>query len=106
MGTSKRITDNVGKFKEVMKTYGVTFDNTDSVFNIISKHVLSEKAAGELLDIRNIGENIYKQFCSEQLKGDKTIWEHMKKKDLPVDTVSKKIIEGKLQDCVIVLEED
>ena len=30
----------------------------------------------------------------------------MKKKDLPADTVSKKVTEGKLQDYVIVLEED
>ena len=72
-GTKKRIKDNVGKLKEVMKPYDVTFDKTDSIFNIISKRVLPEKAAEELLDIRNISENIYKEFCSKRLKGDKTI---------------------------------
>ena len=58
--TNKRITGNVGKLKEVIKAYDVTFDKTDSVFNIFSKHVLPEKAVEELLAIRNIGENMYK----------------------------------------------
>ena len=52
--------DNVGKLKDVKKVYDVTFDKTDSVFNIFSKRVLPDKAAEELLDIRNIGKNIYK----------------------------------------------
>ena len=68
-GTNKRITDNVGKLKEVIKIYDVTFGKTDSVFNLISKRVLPEKAAEELLDIRNVGETIYKEFCPERLKG-------------------------------------
>ena len=38
--TNKRITDNVGKLKEVMKAYDATFDKTDSIFNIISKWFL------------------------------------------------------------------
>ena len=58
--TNKRIMGNVGKLKEVMKAYDVTFDKTDSVFNIFSKHVLPEKAVEELLAIKNIGENMYK----------------------------------------------
>ena len=32
-----RITDNVGKLKQVMKAYDVTFPKADSFFNIISK---------------------------------------------------------------------
>ena len=42
-GINKRITDNVGKLKEVMKAYDVTFDKTDSFFNIISKRVLNSE---------------------------------------------------------------
>ena len=61
-GTNKKIIDNVGNLKEVMKTYDVTFDKADFVFNIISKRVLPEKAAEELLDIRNIGENIVQRI--------------------------------------------
>ena len=68
-GTNKRITDNAGKLKEVIKIYDVTFGKTDSVFNIISKRVLPEKAADELLDIRNVGKAIYKEFCPERLTG-------------------------------------
>ena len=105
-GTNKEITDNKGKLKEVMKAYDVIFDKTDSVFNIISKRVLPEKAAEELLDTRNIGENMYEEFCSERLKWDEIIWDHMKKKNLPTHIVSKKITKLKLQDRVIVLKED
>ena len=39
-GTNKRIAENVGKLKEVMKAYDERFDKTDSVFNIISKRFL------------------------------------------------------------------
>ena len=42
-GTSKRITDNVGTLREVMKAYDVTFDKTDSVFNIISDRFLKRQ---------------------------------------------------------------
>ena len=61
-GTNKKIMDNVGNLKEVMKAYDVTFDKADFVFNIISKRVLPEKAAEELLDIRNIGGNILQRI--------------------------------------------
>ena len=104
-GTKKRITDNVGKLKEVMKDYDVTFHKTDSVFNIVSKHVSLEKAAEELLYIRNISKNISKEFCSEQLKGDKTIWDRVTKAKLTTHTVSKNNTKVKLQDHVIALKE-
>ena len=42
-GTNKRITDNVGTLREVMKAYDVTFDKTDSVFNIISDRFLKRQ---------------------------------------------------------------
>ena len=59
------MSNNVGNLKEVMKANNVTFDKTDSISKITSKPVLPEKAAEELLDIRNISENIYKEFYSE-----------------------------------------
>ena len=103
--TKKGMSNNVGNLKEVMKANNVTFDKTDSISKITSKPVLPEKAAEELLDIRNISENIYKEFYSEWLKGDKTISYHMKK-NLPTYTVSKKITKVKFEGSVIVLKED
>ena len=57
----------------------------------------------ELLDIRNVGENMHKKFCSELLKGDKAIWAHMKKKDPPTHTACKKITKMNLQERKLMI---
>ena len=40
-----RIQDNVGKISEVFHTYDLGFDDTDRVFNILTKKVLPQPSA-------------------------------------------------------------
>ena len=81
--TNKRITYNVGKLKEVMKSLWCNLWQGRFCFEYYFKAYLARESSWRiswLLDIRKVGENMNTEFCSERLKGDQSIWDHMKKK--------------------------
>lgn len=77
------IINNIVKLSDMMKTLDVTFNESDVVFNIISKVVLSEKAQNDVLQQPQIGADMYKAFLSERVTGEKSIWGNMKRKLIP-----------------------
>ena len=52
----------------------VTFCDNDAVFHVISKAVLPEDCAKELLQHESIGNEIYQEFLQARLQGKESIW--------------------------------
>ena len=70
---SQRINEDVRKMSQVFVSYEVKFDETDLVFNVITKKVLPQKFAKEFLEIEDEGNKWYKLFIEERMAGSKSI---------------------------------
>lgn len=95
----KRLCDNVNKLIAEMKIFDVTFTENNSVFNVISKAVLSEDIADELLQHDSIGMKLYEEFVTSRIQGEKSIWGKMTKRKLKTFksqlVVTKRKVDGK-----------
>ena len=70
---SERINEGVRKLNQVFVSHEVKFDETDLVFNVITKTVLPEKFAKEFLEIEDEENKLYKLFIEERIVGSKSI---------------------------------
>ena len=82
---SERI-NGVRKLSQVCVCHEVKFDETDLVFNVITKKVLPEKFAKEFLEIEDEGNKLYTLFIEERIVGSKSIWGTIKKSYQPLIT--------------------
>ena len=78
---SERIKEGVGKLIQVFVSHKVKFDETDLVFNVITKKLLPEEFAKEFLGIEDEGNKLYKLFIEERIVGSKSIWDTIKKEN-------------------------
>ena len=53
---NSRIRINVSKISDVFSTYGVSFDATDNVYNVLTMKVLPRKDAEQFLTVKEIGK--------------------------------------------------
>ncbi len=79
---SEVLTENVRKLSETFQKFSVSFENSDSVMNLVTKAVLPEKSEKDVLDSDKEGEVMFAKFSSERLAGDKNIWDRMPKRNL------------------------
>ena len=77
-----RIICNVNKLCSMMEILDVTFADSQSVYNIVSKAVLSEQAESDMITHVAIGTEMYKTFLNERVTGERSIWEKMKKRKM------------------------
>ena len=89
-----------------MKNHDVTFVDNSKVFNVVSKAVLPEECATELLDHDVIGEEIYQGFIKTRLQGDISIWSPIKKRKLKTFKTQLKVVKKKVNGRVIQLKEE
>ena len=102
--TNKRIYDNAAKVEEVLKSFDVSFESNDCVYNVVSKAVLGVDDANEFLNHDNIGQEMYENFLSERLNGDTSIWSKMKKRKLKTFKAQTKQIKSKIGEKVIHIQ--
>ena len=76
----KRLCNNVNKLKAEMGNYDVTFTKNNAVFNVVSKAVLPEDVADELLKHDSIEKNLYEEFVTSRIQGEESIWYKMTKR--------------------------
>ena len=74
-----RIGDNIEKLSAIFNTYNVNFNHTDSVHNILTMKVLTAKESSRFLDPVKFGQERYEQFINQNVKGDSSIWDTLKK---------------------------
>ena len=76
---NSRIRINVSKISDVFSTYGVSFDATDNVYNVLTMKVLPSKDAEQFLIVKEIGKESYISFVKERIEGESSIWDTIKK---------------------------
>ena len=101
-----RIICNVNKLCSMMEIKDVTFADLQSVYNIVSKAVLSEQAESDTITHVAIGTEMYKTFLNERVTGERSIWEKMKKRKMLTFKSSGKTLKTKLEGKVVELKED
>ena len=55
-----------------MDNYNVTFTENNAVFHVVSKAILPEDSADELLKHNRIGKNLYEEFVTSRVQGEKS----------------------------------
>ena len=80
--TYTRIVKKVEKVLESLDNFGVDFKEESCVFNIVTKAVLPESSAAELLTHRSIGQDLYELFPKERIKEEASLWSTIKKRNL------------------------
>lgn len=104
--TNERISSNANKVIDVFDTFGVDFKENQAVFNLVSKAILPEEVADELLRHGKVGEELYCSFVTERLKGNISVWSPMKKRNLKTFRNQAKVTKSKIGDKVIQLKEE
>ena len=81
---------------DVFSTYGVSFDATDNVYNVLTMKVLPKKDAEQFLTVKEIGKESYISFVKERIEGESSIWDTIKKIKIPCFTNNSKSTSVKL----------
>ena len=95
---NQRITSNVQKLDETFKTQNVNFDESECVFNVITKKVLNPKLAEEFPAHETIGKELLENFTKERFEGEKSIWGPITKRKLPTFGSNVKTVTVKIKD--------
>ena len=90
----------------MLNDLSVNFAPSECVFNILSKAVLSSEASADILDLVEIGKNVYEQFVDNRIKGSTPLWEKMKKRNLKTFQVQSKVVWYKLNDKIVKIKEE
>ena len=91
---NSHLSTNVNKLLGVFSTQGITFEESDEVYNVSTKKVLATDVVETFLSMREAGNAKFCEFVSENLLGSKSIWDTIKKKKLP--TFAKNCAQTKL----------
>ena len=102
---NQRITSNVQKLDETFKTQDVNFDESECVFDVITKKVLTPKLAEEFLGHETIGKELLENFTKERFEGEKSIWGPITKRKLPTFGSNVKTVTVKIKDQLVHVKE-
>ena len=105
--TNQRIHRNVQKLLDTMASFSVTFAaENDSVYNVVSKAVLPETVANDLLHHQRIGFDLYNEFISDRIQGSLSIWSPMKKYGLKTFKTQMKAVKSKVAGKLFEMKEE
>ena len=91
-----RIGDNAEKLSVIFSTYNVNFNHNDNVYNTITMKVLPAKESTRFLDSVKIGQERHEQFINQNVEGDSSVWDTLKKVMLPTFVSIKKTVKNKV----------
>ena len=66
---NQRIHNNTEKISCIFTNYEVSFDESENVFNVLTKKVLPQKPAETFLKVEEIDQERYELFVTEKLEG-------------------------------------
>ena len=79
---NSRLSTHVNKLLDVLNTQGITFEESDEVYNVLTKKVLATDIAETFLSMRDASNAKYCQFVSENPLGSKLIRDTIKREKL------------------------
>lgn len=92
-----RIGNNVEKIFVVFKTCSVEFNHNDNVYNILTMKVLPAKESTCFFDSVKICQERYEQlFINQNVEGDSSTWDTLKKVMLPTFVNNNKTVKVKV----------
>lgn len=77
-----RLIFSTKKLLEVTNTFDVLFSTNDYLHNVVSKAVLPDAPAGEILQNDVIGTELFETFVSDRLHRDVSVWAPLRKRYL------------------------
>ena len=101
-----RIIANFTESSDTMEALDVSFRDSDTVYNVVSKAILSEYAKAGILNHNSIGNDMYKKFKDERIYGEKCVWDKMPQRKLITFKSTAKAIKTKLEGKLITMKED
>ena len=72
------LTANIKKLNLVFEFQGIKFCETNELYNILTKKVLPNDIAVRFPPMNDIGTERFHEFVTQQLHGDKSIWDTLK----------------------------
>ena len=103
---NQHITSNVQKLDETFKIQNVNFDNSECVFNVITKKFLNPKLAEKFLAHETIGKELLENFTKKRFEGEKSIWGPITKRKLPTFGSNVKTVTVKIKDQLVQVKEE
>ena len=103
---NQRITENVVKLSTVFHAHSTNFDETECVYNTVTKKVLDFKFAEPFLAHEEEGDKLLQKYIRERLEGDKSIWDTMAKRKLPTFVSNVKSVTVKIKDQLVNVREE
>lgn len=104
--TGSRIANNIVNLLNIFETFEISFIESDSVMNVVSKAVLPTNVALELLQHQMIGEETYTQFVNERIQGPLSVWSPMKKRNLLTFKQQSKRVQIPAEKKIVQLKEE
>ena len=103
---NQHITSNVQKLGEIFKTQNVNFDESECVFDAVTKKVLNLKLAEEFLSHETTGKELLENFIKERFEGEKSIWHPITKSKLPTFGSNVQTVTVKIKDQLVQVKEE
>ena len=76
---NQRTTDNTEKLTETLNPHNISFNSTESLYNIITNKVMSKDQAMKFLNAVYAGKDKYDFFIKERLISEKSLWDTITK---------------------------
>ena len=103
---NQHITSNVQKLDETFKAQNLNFDESECVFDVVTKKILNPKLAEEFLAHETTGKELLENFIKERFDREKSIWEPITKKQTTSFGSNVKIVTVKLKDQLVQVKEE
>ena len=94
------------KLDETFKTHNVNFDESECVFDVVTKKVLNPKLAEEFLAHETAGKELLENIIKERFEGEKSIWDPITKSKLPTFGSNVKTVTVKIKDQLVQVKEE
>ena len=78
-GKNKKISDNVEKLTTVFDYHNTNSEESDCVYNTVTKEILPEKFAKVFLNHEQGGEKRLQEFTNDRIEGSISIWKSLRK---------------------------
>ena len=101
-----RIIANVNKLSDTIEALDVSFKDSDTVYNVVSKTILSKLGKADILNHNSIGNDMYKKFKDERIYSEKCVWDKVPQRSLLTFKSTAKIIKTKLEGKLITMKKD
>ena len=83
----------------------VNFDESECVFDLVTKKVLNPKLAEEFLAHETTGKELLENFTKERFEKEKSIWDPITKSKLPTFGSNVKTVTVKIKDQLVHVKE-